>query len=185
MENETMKTIDTKSLQIFEDMKAGLYERGYDENDLIIDDEDPLLYEVEINSSSLVGVNNPHSTLWARYFPDYQHVFVGVTFPDRIPEEKMPFMMTLLNGMNSGFLSQHLTLCPVCHRIDAIAGISLAVRKLPREKFQILLSMSEANAIFLHSAIRQITDVGQSVDDLISIFCKDHPELEEYYGGRS
>jgi len=27
--------------------------------------------------------------------------------------------------------------------------------------------------------------VGQGVDDLISIFCKDHPELEKYYGGRS
>jgi hypothetical protein len=180
-----MKEIDTKSLQIFEDMKAGLYERGYDENDLIIDNEDPLRYEVEINSANLVGVNNLHSTLWARYFPDYQHVFVGVTFPDRIPEEKMPFMMTLLSALNSGSLLQHLTLCPVCHRIDAIAGISLTVRKLPKEKFQILLSMSEANASFLHPAVRQITDVGQGVDDLISIFCKDHPELEKYYGGRS
>jgi hypothetical protein len=87
--------------------------------------------------------------------------------------------------MNSSSLLQHLTLCPVCHRIDAVAGISLTSKKLPKEKFQTLLSVSEANASILHSTIRQIIDDENSVDRLVSIFCVDHPEFEKYYGGRS
>jgi hypothetical protein len=185
VEKNIMDTFDKKSLQIFEDMKSGLYERGYNENDLTLTEEDPLRYETQIDNSRIAGVENLQSTLWACYFPDHQHVFVGVTFPDRIPEEKLPFIMAFLNGMNSSSLLQHLTLCPVCHRIDAVAGISLTSKKLPKEKFQTLLSVSEANASILHSTIRQIIDDENSVDRLVSIFCVDHPEFEKYYGGRS
>jgi hypothetical protein len=185
MENNTMKNIDTKSLQIFEHMKVGLFERGYDENSLTINEEDPLRYEVQIDNSGLAGIENLHSTLWAGYFPEYQQILVGVTFPDRISEDKIPFAVAFLNGMNSGSILQHLTLCPVCHRVDAVVGISLTRKKLPKEKFQILLSSSEANAFFLHPAIRQITNVDYSVEHLVSIFCEDHPELEKYYGGGS
>jgi hypothetical protein len=185
MENNTMKKIDAKSLQIFEDMKSGLYERGYDENRLTITEEDPLRYEVQIDSSEIAGIKNLHSTLWACYFSDYKNVFVGVTFADRIPEEKIPFTMAFLNGMNNGDLLQHQTLCPVCHRIDAVAGIFLTRNTLPKEKFQILLSLSETNAYFLHPAIRQITNVDYSVEHLVSIFCEDYPEFEKYYGGKS
>lgn len=180
-----MDTFDKKTLQIFEDMKSGLYERGYHENDLTFADEDPLRYETQIDNSRIVGIKNLQSTLWACYFPNHQHVLVGVTFPDRIPEEKLPFIVAFLNVMNSSFLLQHLTLCPVCHRIDAVAGISLTSKKLPREKFQTLLSVSQANASFLHSIIRRIIEDENSVDRVVSAFCLDHPEFKKYYGGRS
>lgn len=178
-----MKNIDAKSLQIFEDMKSGLYERGYDEDRLTITEEEPLRYEAKIDSSKIAGVENLHSTLWAQYFPDHQRVFVGVTFSDRIPEEKIPFTLAFLNTMNSASILQHLTLCPACHRVDAVTGISLTRKRLPKEKFQILLSNAETNAYFLHQTIRQLADE-YSVDQLISVFCEDNPEFEKYYGGR-
>jgi len=184
MEKNIMDTFDKKSLQIFEDMKSGLYERGYNENDLTLTEEDPLRYETQIDNSRIADVKNLQSTLWVCYFPNHQHVFVGVTFPDRIPEEKLPFIVAFLNVMNSCAQLQHLTLCPVCHRIDAVAGISLTNKKLPKEKFQTLLSVSEANSSFLHSIIRRIIEDENRVDRVVSAFCLDHPEFEKYYGGR-
>ena len=180
-----MSNIDNKSLQIIEDMRSGLNARGYDENTLIVDRKDPLYYEVHIDSSGLTEIENLHSTLWSRYLPDHESVFVGVTYSDIIPEEKIPFAIAFLNVMNSGVLSQHMTLCPVCHKIDTIAGISLTRKKLPKEKFQILLTISEANAYFLHPTIWQITDAKHSVDYLVSIFCEDYPEFKKYFGGKS
>jgi hypothetical protein len=56
-------------------------------------------------------------------------------------------------------------------------------KKLPKEKFQILLSMTEANAFLLHSAIRQITE-DYSIDDLVSMFCGDVPEFKILFGGK-
>ena len=178
-----MKEIDAKSLQIFEDMKIGLYERGFEESCLIINEEEPLRYAVEIDSSLMTGVENLHSTLWAQYFPDCQFVSVGVTFMDRIPDEKIPVTMAVLNTMNGNSLLEHLTLCPVCQRIDAITEIYLTKKELHKEKFQTLLSNAETNAYFLHPIIRQIAEE-YSIDQLISIFCKDNPDFEKYCGGK-
>jgi len=178
-----MKNMDTKAHQVFEDMKSGLSERGYDENHLIIDPKDPHCYKVKIDHSNMGAGKESTSILWARYFPEQQFVFVGSTFSDRIPVEKIPFTLAFLNSMNSDSVLQHLTLCPVCHQIDAVAGIYLVRKVLPKEKFQILLSLTESNEFWLYPAIRQIIE-DDSVDHLVSMFCKDNPELKKFFGGR-
>jgi hypothetical protein len=173
---------NSKSQKIFEDMKSGLFDRGYKENELTITKEDPLRYEVSIDS--ILKDESRKATLWACYMPEYRQVLAGVTFPDQIPKQKIAFTLALLNSLNRNSMVEHYTLCPCCNRIDAMAGISLTRAVLPKEKFQILLCVAEANAFIFPLNIIQIVSDECSVDRLVSVATGNNPEFKKYYGGQ-
>ena len=184
MENNTMKKIDAKSLQIFEDMKAGFQKWIQDQDDQYIINEDPLRYEMVMKFSASGEI------LWARYIPDCQYLYVGMTFPHKIPEEKIPFTLAYLN-LQSYFFPlmqqslQHLTLCPVCHRIDSIIGIPLIRERFPKGKFQILLTISKLMSNFgQYQATGAIANERKIVlRSLVSPLRIEFPDLVKYFGG--
>jgi hypothetical protein len=197
-----MTNIESNSLEIFEDMKSGLFERDYDEDDLTIEemraslfkrdyDEDdltitedePLRFELQISTSTIEGSSK--ATLWAQYLPSHHQVFVGVKFPEQIPIKKIPFTLTLLNGLNNKFSWQHSTFCPICRRIDTVSGISITGSRLPKKKYHLMLCVSQANAEFYDEIIWKITRDEYDVKKLISIAYETFPDLEEYLRGQS
>jgi hypothetical protein len=183
MENNTMKKIDTKSLQIFEDMKSGFKKWIRDQDDKYTINEDPLRYEVTMEFSSSGEI------LWARYIPECKNLYVGMTYPHQIPKEKIPFTLAYLNLQSycAPLLNQalqHLTLCPVCHRVDAVIGIPLMRERLPKGKFQMLLTISKLMSGFgQYQAIGAIAYKKNSVESLASPFSVEFPEFAKRFGG--
>lgn len=178
-----MSDIDTKSLQIFEDMKTGFYNWSRDGEDQYIIRDDPQRYEVTMEFPQSGEI------LWARYVPHCQNLYVGLTFPFRIPKNKMPFMLAHLSYQNyiSPLMrqsSQHLTICPVCRRVDSIIGIHLRGEKLTKAKFQMLLSISKIMSNQgQYQSIRAIAYKGNSIEDLITPLRAVFPDRARYFGG--
>lgn len=182
-ENTIMKNVDTKPLQIFEDMRSGFKKWIRVQDDQCIITEDPLQYEVTMEFIS------SGERLWARYIPECRYLYVGMTYPHEIPKEKIPFTLVYLNFQsNYGPLLyqalQHFTICPVCHLVDSIIGIPLIRERLPKGKFRALLSTSKLMSNFgQYQAIGAIANKKNSVESLVEPFCVKFPEFRNLIGG--
>ena len=174
---------DFRSEKVFAEMKICLNKRGWDYDEMIIDENDSFRLQTTVHTGVLAGKEELQATYWLRYDSENKRACAGVCFPEIIPDEKMSFVLAALNTCNSQTLLYKIVVCPVCKKVEMMASIFVAGGQLSEEKFMMVLSINEALASEFHPLIIDIIDESQTLEMLILKMDDGRPELQACCGG--